>query len=300
LLCIKKEKIKIMKRKFIILFIFIVLTFFVFAIWQTAFIYKKIKVKNPKYNINQILQKEGNILKNGYLAEILDLSIDDKKNKDKNKNIYLFDKKEALKKLEKNPFIKKAFIKKIKPSSIYIDYILREPIALIEDFKNIAVDKDRYIFPLKPFLEKKDLPRIYLEEKDLLEKKDVFENPVNNKKMDLALHILKFCDFDIKRIDVSSAFLKSLGKREIVLKIENAILVSTEENKNVKFIFPIFLRLNKKKYKEQLANYVFLNKKMIKDYKRQIKFMKNAPKVIRFSAKCIDMRIPNLAFIDEK
>lgn len=268
-----------------------VLIFFIFGIWQVAFIYKRKNIKNTKYNINKILQKKGKKLPSMYLAEILELS------KDSKKNIFLFDIKKEEEKLEKNPFIKKAFIRKIKPSSLYIDYILREPLALIADFENVATDREGYIFFVQPFIKKKNIPKIYLGEKDLFKKKDLFEKPLKNKKLKIALDILKNVDLNIKLIDMSSAFLKSLGKREIILKIENLILAS-KEDKNIKFIFPIFVRLNVKDYKKCLSNFYLLNRKMIEDYKKQVK-IKGSREKIKYSVKCIDMRINNLAFVDD-
>jgi hypothetical protein len=161
------------------------------------------------------------------------------------------------------------------------------------------------MFPVKPFFDFKNLPEIYLGERDVVE--DFFRKAFLNEKTKLALEILNILKgfegkgfFKVKRVDVSKAFLKSLGKREIVLILEHEFCF--EDKKNLLAIFPRILRLSTKNYKKQLGNYLVLNEKMTKDYKKQLLgFFKvlGDEKVIKFSKKCIDMRIENLAFIDE-
>jgi hypothetical protein len=272
----------------------------IFFFWFLVHIQKKKKVRDEKYNIKVLVQKKKKkFLKNEYLAELLDLSIDRKK------NIFCFDEKEASLKLLKSPFIKRAHVKKVMPATIYVNCSIRKPIAWVYDFKNIAIDRNFHMFPVKPFFDFRGLPEIYLGEKEIGE--DFFEKTFLNEKTKLALEILDVLKgfekkgfFKVKRVDVSKAFLKSLGKREIVLILEHEFCFKSV--KNFLAFFPRILRLDTKNYKKQLGNYLVLSEKMRRDYKKQLlEFFKTSggERVLRFSKKCIDMRIENLAFIDE-
>jgi hypothetical protein len=92
-----------MRRNFKVLsfILFILILMFIFFFWFLVHIQKKKRLKDKKYNIKILVQKKReNFLKNSYLAELLDLSVD------KQKNIFRFDEKEAILKLLKSPFIK--------------------------------------------------------------------------------------------------------------------------------------------------------------------------------------------------
>lgn len=253
-------------------------------------------VKNEKYHLKMIVQTaENESLKTAYLAELLELS------QDRPVSYFDFSEKTAVQKLLKSPLIKQAQVKKIKPSFIYIDYRLRKPVAFLYDCFNIAVDKEGFAFPLFPFFSPKNLPEFYL---DLSEKEFMdlasFKAPLKNKPFILALEILQLLEklkLHVKRIDTSSAFSKSFGKREIVVIIEEE-LFKKEKNSQVNFIFPRILRLNPEDYKKQLANYLKLKKKMEKDYYKQLTITAQMPEVVYFKPKVIDLRISKLAFID--
>ena len=261
---------------------------------------KERKNSNPKNNIEILIQtgikKES--LKSMYIAELIGLSVD------KKINIYKFDENEAEKKLLKNPLIEKASIKKYYPNAVYIDYKLRKPIAFLYDFKNVGVDKNGFLFPIEPFLPSRDLPEIYIGGISNINEDELFKLPLNNKKFDLAIDIytvlngIKDHSFEIKRIDLSNAFLHSFGKKEIVIQLEHYLNVPYNKD-NISYVFPRTIRLCVKDWKAQLSNYLSLNSKMILDYKRQLKIDEKTPKNIRFSSKIIDMRILKLAFIDE-
>ncbi len=281
----------------------IALCIFVYFIWR----HSENKRFDSKYDIVSIIQTgiEKEALKTTYLAELMDLSID------KKQNLYLFDKKQAEKKLLSSPLIKSAKVKKIKPSTIYIDYQVRQPVAWLYDYENTAVDEEGYIFPIVPFFSPKDLPEVLLSlpafnEKEDLEKREggSWSKPLSCKHIKLALEIidhfssikdkstLKLC-----RIDVSNTYFPSYGKKEIVLIIEDHVVV-TDKKRDILCIFPKYLRLGTKNYKQQLANYLVLRGKMLNDYKNQIQINENTPLILRFKTKMIDMRIDKLAFIE--
>ena len=267
--------------------VFLSLTAWLFYYWHSYLI------RGEKYTLKMIVQTgEKETLKTMYLAELLGLS------QDRPISYFDFSERKAASKLLENPLIKRAKIKKIKPSFVYVDYALREPIALLHDYPNIALDKEGYIFPLFPFFSPKNLPEIYLDLPELAEKKDFFKDQLNSKHLTLAfdlLKILKSFKLKVKRIDTAQAFSKSFGKREIVLMIEEEIN-KTNHNRQVVFVFPRILRLSPNDYAKQLANYFELRKKMEKDYQKQLKVGNQAS--VYFKPKVIDLRISKLAFID--
>ncbi len=265
--------------------------------------------RGEKYTLKMIVQTgETETLKTMYLAEILGLS------QDRPISYFDFSERKALSKLLNNPLIKRAKLKKIKPSFVYVDYALREPIALLHDYPNIALDQEGYLFPLFPFFSPKNLPEIYLDLPELAEKKEFFKEPLKSKNLTLAfdlLKILKTLKLQVKRIDTSQAFSKSFGKREIVLIIDEEMnkkyqtmntnndgLVDQNQNRQAVFVFPRILRLSPDDYAKQLANYFELRKKMEKDYQKQLKAGAGSSSVVYFKPKVVDLRISKLAFID--
>lgn len=261
---------------------------------------KNKRYNDPKYNIQVLIQTgpEKEALKSMYLAELLGLSID------KRTNIFRFNLEEAERRLLSSPLIERAKVSRYPPNAIYVDYRVRQPIAWLYDLVNFAVDKKGYIFPVSPFFPPKNMPEIYLGEKEIVKDKDFLKGPLRNSKMDLALEIynvlkkLESPSFIIKRIDVSNAFSQSFGKKEIVLELEHAFRATFRE-REIFFIFPRIVRLCVKDYETQLSNYLSLNNKMMSDYRRQLIITEKTPNDIRFSKKVIDMRILKLAFIDE-
>ncbi len=255
-------------------------------------------ISQDKYKINMIVQiPVTEKLKTAYLAEIIGLS------QDKPVSYFDFNERKALLKLLKSPLIKTAEIKKIKPSFVYINYTVKEPVALLCDYPNIALDKDGFIFPLFPFFPPKNLPEIYLDLPELAEKKEVFSQPLKYKNLNLALEILKVLqsvNLHVKRIDTAQAFSKSYGKREIIVVLEEELMVKNK--RQTAFVFPRILRLSCEDWTKQLGNYFELRKKMNRDYLKQLQNKKNGFKinssVVCFKPKVIDLRISKLAFID--
>ncbi len=262
--------------------------------------WKKNRINNEKFNISMVVQTgpEKEQLKTETLIEILDLSVD------KPHNLFSFDCEKAEEKLLNCPIIKTATVKKIKPSTLYIDYEIRKPLALIYDFENLAVDNEGFIFPVQPFLSCENLPEIFLNLEEMDE--SFFNKPIENQGLYLAIDIINifktsgFSDLvNLKNIDISRAFLYSYGKKEIILTIEEELLVDKNQ-KQVLCIFPRILRLGIKNYMDQLSNYLSLRDKMQKDYLTQIESIKDVENNIVFDTKVIDLRISKLAFIDEK
>lgn len=224
-------------------------------------------------------------LKTDYLAEILELS------KDNPTSIFSFDVMASIKKLLAMPMIKEASVFTIKPDTIYVDYTMREPVAMVYDYENIAIDEEGYLFPFSPFYSPKELPEIYFGFSPLAEVTNPFEKPVEGESFTLAMQMLKALKavafegkFFLKRIDVSHAFEKSYGRQEVVVDIANEEFSLATQSQ-----LPFFyhLRLDPKEYAKQLGNYFILHKDLTGSLQAH-------------DERVIDLRIEGLAFIDDK
>lgn len=278
------------------LFLLIGSTTFTLVVSVGGFLYwnktRTSKRNSEKYQISAIIQTgpEKEALKTTYLAELLDISIDHPQ------NLYAFDLKEGQRKLLSSPLIRHAEIKRLPPSTLYIDYEVRKPVAYLGDFKNMGIDEEGYFFPIKPFFSPKRLPEIYLGVSTET------SSPIHSPYFNLALEILKYLErspweegLRILTIDVSYAFEPSLGRREIVLTTEEEISMRNERGK-IFCTFPKIIRLSPKDYTNQLENFFKLQRAMIEDYRRQITSLNSGG---RFASRIVDLRIPQLAFVEK-
>jgi hypothetical protein len=200
-------------------------------------------------------------LKTTYLAELMGISAD------RPVTVAAFDPLLARKRLLSSPLIKEAKVKLTAPDTVYVDYTVRQPVAWLYDFDNIALDEEGYPFPVSPFFSPKKLPEIYLGIRNFY-----WGRPLKVRNAELALTILQLLNrlsLQVKRLDVSKAFQPSLGRREVVLILD-------EQG------FTKALRLTPKNIAQELGNYLELRPKL-------------PP-----TAQIIDLRIPQLAFIEKK
>jgi hypothetical protein len=249
-------------------------------------------------------QKEA--LKTEYLAESLGICADHPQ------NVSSFDLQKGRERLLSSPLIAKASVSVIKPNILYIDYTVRQPIAFLADFENVAIDKEGYPFPFAPFFSPKNLPEIYLGISSFGTPSEDSEKPVaqwgcslKGKYLDLALEILSyvtdskvFDDFNVTWIDVSQAFSNSCGTREIILTTQDAIF-QKEGREEIKSVFPRTLRLSTKHYAQELGNYLKLRFQLLEEDRKRLTLPgKNLSQ--KMPERIIDFRIPNLAFVEEK
>lgn len=227
------------------------------------------KLTSQEYFIDTIVQTgpEKGALLSVFLSQILGLSID------KPQNFFLFDEKEAEKKLLSIGVIQEAIVKKERPNRVYIDYSLRQPVARIGDFTNTAIDLDKKLFPLAPFYSPKRLPEFYLGIKE-------FQHDLSGREIDLAFSIFGMLiksdlhrDVFVERIDVSSAFSDSYGKREVVVTLE-------DRGKK------IYLRLTPRGYMKEIGYFLSMDKEL------QVSSNQTIDRVI-------DLRIAKLAYVEE-
>ncbi len=250
-------------------------------------------------------QKEA--LKTEYLAELLGIS------SDRPYNAKRFNLERAKESLLYSPLISRAEVKMIKPGTLYIDYTVRQPIAYLEDYENVVLDKEGYPFPFSPFFTPKNLPTLYfglgpfgVPAVDLDRPTARWRAPLQGKYVTLALDLLnivadpKVADlFSVKRIDVSNAFAESYGTREIVVITEDSI-IRHSNGKDVQLIIPRLLRLSTKNYAQELGNYLKLREQLLEEERKISSLPENAGAIIRLKEKIIDFRIQKLAFIEEQ
>lgn len=256
--------------------------------------FKEKQRQDPAYQIVAIVQtspdREG--LKTGYLTELLELSID------RPRNLYAFDTQEAVQKLLQLPVIKEAKIRKIRPGTIHVDYVLRKPVAYVGDYTNTAIDAAGIVFPFKPFYTPKKLPEIYFGS----DESEIFKwgAVLSGKRKELAFALLalasQYCDecSFVVSIDVNHAFAPSDGERQIVLVLEDRLL-RVADGKTILCTYPRILRLREDNYREQLGNYLVL-RSYLRERDRAsllpgVGTMRQAKPVI------IDLRLSELAFI---
>jgi hypothetical protein len=267
--------------------------------------YAQKRLTDEKYRLVAIVQTgpEKEALKTAYLAELLSLS------SDVPISLYALDLKKACQKLLSSPLIANARLRRLPPGTLYIDYEVRKPVAWLGDYQNTAVDRDGFLFPVAPFFSPKNLPEIYLGlppfgglDDHFGRKGGQWLTPIKNRYLHLAFELLQFLEgsswregLQVKRIDVSNAFAPSLGQREIVLFTEEELTIR-DQDREVVCIFPKVLRLAPKEYGQQLSNFFALRKNMVEDYRRQLASVKESG---RFASRIIDLRIPQLAFIEK-
>ncbi len=237
--------------------------------WLIYSYYFQLRADDPAYFIKEIVQTgpEREALKTLYLAELLELSID------KPTNIYRLSLKESQKKLLQSPVIYKAYLQRKAPSTLLIDYSVRNPIAKLYDFENAVVDREGVVFPHLPFYTPKRLPEIYL---GASSSSIEWGDTLLGKESALAFELLELLsrppfeeEMEIQRIDVATAFDKSYGQRQIVLVLKGGGV----------------LRLSKRYYKRELYRFLSLQKNL-KESNKELE-----PPFI------VDLRIPLLAFL---
>lgn len=252
------------------------------------------RLQDDQYRIVAIVQRtpQQESLKTSYLAEWLDLSLDQPI------NLYQFNTKEAERKLLACPLIKQATIQKIRPGTLYIQYHMRTPFAYLGDYANTALDTEGYIFPVRPFFTPKKLPVIHLGVEGLEGKWG--SCLIEQERLKLAFQILKSLkawgeeSIYIKQIDVADAYADSYGQRQVVIALEISP-EGTPLDESSRRLF--LLRLNTEHYRQNLANFFVL-----RNYLTQWQASKTSQTQGRLASKpvIIDLRIPHLAFIKKE
>jgi hypothetical protein len=178
------------------------------------------RAEDPKYRIRALVQTgpEKEALKTAFLAELLQLSTD------RMQNLYRFDLKTARDRLLAFPLIKEARLQRIPPQTLFLDYRIRKPIAFLVDRTNTAFDDEYTLIPVRPFFSPKRLPKIYwgFSADDALAWGDRLDGPKTTLIQQLLAEFGEDPAAWISLVDLSDAFLDSLGQRKVVVTVEGA------------------------------------------------------------------------------
>lgn len=192
------------------------------------------------------------------LMQLMDLSADPPV------NLYGLDTEQMRKALLRYPLIKTAKVEKRHPDTVYLDYSLKEPVALIGEHPDIGVDRYGTPIPIQYMQTQRSLPIFWLgvaeDNRDLLRIQQQYRREI---ALGLSL-IVQLAD--LLEVDLRQLHAPVYGLREIVVRHNDDLL-----------------RLNPNDIRQGLANYLTLSK--VEPFS---------------SSSVIDLRIPNLAFVREE
>lgn len=240
------------------------------------------RISEPHYNIVSIEQGSlnGHALKTDYLMELLDLPFH------KHTNLYRFNLKEAKKKLISSPLIKEGIIQKKFPGTLSIAYKTREPIAYLQDYPNMVLDEQGYVFPFHPFYTPKFLPTIYLG----LEKQDNILGYCLKEEacLETALTILQA----FKVLHQEGLFLTAINasKKDPIFYGQKEIILTLEEKKMRENTIPLVLsvRLSTQRMGDKILQIQKIYQWLLGN------------QVDKSEPITIDMRLADMAFIPKK
>lgn len=202
-------------------------------------------------------------LDTSFLAEVMELS------KDKPTNIHLFSEQRAEQLLKAVPLFQEVRVQKKMPDTLAVKYILREPLAALGSFPNTVIDKEGVPFPLKPYFSPKNLPKIYLEVKEV-----TLGQKVTDEGLEKALFILHMLEgFEVSLIDMRKLHDPSLGRRSITLIFQNP------DSKH-------YVRLPVKEFQTALSNYLEMRGELLVQERDQEK-----------KESVIDLRLPGYGYV---
>jgi cell division septal protein FtsQ len=195
------------------------------------FFYKrcqKIWGESPVYVIHKI-----EALNQQIPQEVLEQIVDVK-----GKNLYRLNLLDLKRKAERVGFIQEILFEKKYPDTLVVRYELKKSVAKVFGSSDLLVDQEGNFFDGKFHGLHKNLPQIVFGKKG-----QDFE-----KRKKLALKIIEKVP-DLSLVDVSRAYSKSLGKREIV------VLVMDQKNKKL-------LRLTTSGWEREFDSFSRLNSKL--------------------------------------
>lgn len=168
--------------------------------------------------------------------------------------------------LESFPLISQARLSVIADKTLYADYQLRDIFAYFHDLEGAAFDEQGVVFPANAFISPKNVPKIYF---GLKKKQSLYWGLRLSKEcLSFAKRLVNETEkqgLKLVFIDLSRVSSKSIGKRQIVLIIEDSY------GRKI-------LRLAPKKFEDALRRYHLL-KEQVQEHA------------------IVDLRLDHLAFI---
>ncbi len=198
-------RISLLRALLFILISTVVITGGAVGLWRHYRQNKLERLKNPDYYLTTLVQAPREALNPSFFEELFDLSVDQPP------SCYAFDLEAAKNKLAALPVMRHSSVKVLPPHTLYIEYILRTPIAYLGNITNTLLDQEGIMFPAEPFFTPKRLPEFYLDLKDA-------------KSFSIALAVtdeLNGEDLRVERVDLSCMNAPFYGKREIVVSVRS-------------------------------------------------------------------------------
>lgn len=237
---------------------------------------------DDRYQLKVVIQRAGTLPTN-YLVEQLGLSVDCPV------NLFALNLKESVERLAESPVIRSVRLSRQLPDGLLVDYEAREPVAQLFDYTNTLIDQEGALFPMRPFFTPKRLPEVVLGD--------------DPRAMEVALGVLNVLlrspfaeELRVRRVDVSSAFAESYGRREVVVILEDS-LFKESGGKTLLHLYPRMLRLGVSEYQGALYNYLVLRKELL-DRNRLEPPAARDELVVECAPTVVDLRLPDLAFFE--
>lgn len=266
---------------------------------SALFLYEYIQKKrmcDDRFLLKKIVQTgpEKKVLSTQLLAKILDLS------SDRPVNLYAFSSEKAEALLQDYMLIESASVSKVFPDTLYIDYTAKVPWFRLLDYSNAALDKKGRLIPLSPFYEPRVLCPIYLGLPPFGEEGIDWSVRLTGKKVELAYQLHDFFlsderakEFTLERLDVSRAYAKSCGKREIIVYLQQQKKILTQDSWRLGSHHWI-LRLPREEYEKRFYDFCELVPELIEE--NIAKGFEDSAKVY-FDARIIDLRLDQMGFV---
>lgn len=265
--------------------------------WSYYQYLKHNRIHDPRYTITTVALTgpEPNQLPSGYLVELLGLSVDYPS------NLYAWEVDAALKRVQASPLISEAVVKVISPGTVYVDYTARKPVAYLGDYSNTAIDARGYLFPMEPFFTPKKLPILTLGLPLDLAPEELWGQQRAVDRFHLAMAFLQtaqslICNSNcrIVKIDVSKADAQSYGRRQIIVAVEEMVESAAEQSTILRY-YPYVLRLRTRDYEQALRQFLALRPRL---WETIAPSTSEGP-MVRYPVTIVDLRLPDLAYIQE-
>ena len=293
----KKEVIWPVKKALSVIGIsFAIIVFSSFAgLFFYGYIHKK-RALDDRFLLKKIIQTgpEKKALSTQLLAKILDLS------SDRPTNLYAFSTEKAEALLKSYMLIESASVSKVFPDTLYIDYTAKSPWLRLIDYSNAALDKKGILIPLSPFYEPRVLCPIYLGLPPFGEEGINWGTKLTGKKIKLAYQLHDFFlsderakEFTLERLDVSRAYAKSCGKREIIVYLQQQKKILTEGSWRLGSHHWI-LRLPRENCEKRFYDFCEIVPDLIAE--NVSRGFEDSAKV-HFDARIIDLRLDQMGFV---
>ncbi len=277
-------KIPIKRVLFLTFCSLLVTTILFFCGFMSSRYFTRKKAHDPQYVIRSIVPRchSTQCLQTKHLLEMLGLS------QDRLVNRYAIKKSILLKKLYDWPVIKHAYVTFLDPAVVVVDYTLREPIAVIGNIENGAVDEERRLLPLTPYFSSDNLPEIILGNFDASQEFS-WGRPLVGGSIDQALEVLhewkqryrvsgmRLLSIDVEKADSLSA------DREIVLHL------ACDRD--------YFVRLNAEEWKRGIELFFFLYPVHIESAVGLTKQKQAEKQADVLPCVVVDLRLPSLVLV---